>query len=43
MMVWVISISLRRSNASAATPLISENRITGTIRTSPTRPSAMAR
>ena len=31
----VISISRRRSNASAATPLMSENRITGTMRTRP--------
>ena len=43
MIVCVTSIRLRRSKASAATPLIIENRMTGKMRTSPTRPSAMAR
>ena len=43
MIVCVISISRRRSKASAATPLIIENRMTGKMRTSPTRPSAIAR
>ena len=43
MIACVISISRRRSNASAATPLIIENSTTGKIRTSPTSPSAMAR
>ena len=43
MIVCVTSISLRRSKASAATPLIIENSMTGKMRTSPTRPSAIAR
>ena len=36
----VMSISLRRSKTSAATPLTSENKMIGTTRTSPTIPSA---
>ena len=43
MPVWVISISRRRSSASATTPLTSENATIGTIRTSPTMPSAIPR
>ena len=38
--VCVASISLLRSSASATTPLISENTMMGTTRTSPTIPSA---
>ena len=42
MPVCVINISLRWSSASATTPLIMEKRMIGTIRTTPTIPSAMA-
>ena len=38
--IWVKSISRRRSQASATTPLIIENTMIGTTRTRPTRPSA---
>ena len=38
--VWVISISFRRSQASATTPLIIEKIMIGTTRTRPTIPSA---
>src|SRR5262245_37647386 len=43
MTVCVISISLRRSYTSAATPLSSEKQTIGSTRTSPTIPSASAR
>src|SRR5260221_435134 len=43
MPVCVISMSLRRSSASATTPLMSENATIGTTRTRPTRPSASPR
>ena len=42
MTVCVTSISLRRSNASATTPLTIEKTTIGTTRTSPTSPSASA-
>ena len=39
----VNSITRRRSHASATAPPVIENRITGSNRTRPTMPSAMAR
>src|SRR4051812_20410127 len=43
MPVWVTSISLRRSSASATTPLTSENTMIGSTLTRPTPPSASPR
>src|SRR5439155_672323 len=40
MTVWVASITLRRSSASATTPLSIENAMIGTTWTAPTSPSA---